>query len=983
MAEPRRAPPPDGTRGVARDGTPVIMRGGVAVPLAPPPSRNGPGPQVIVGQAPPSVRGDIARGAISEAQAQYAAPTAAADASKAQADAAKAQIDLERAQRGVPLPDHAEAVLVDGASTLQTLSSLMSTYRPEYGGNLAGDIENRLQSLNAGIGTPGQREWWANMRRMDAVQRNVLFGASLTAGEKAAWDATTVAPNMSPEVIKQNLTKRALVAQGALARRQASNIAAGYSQPQIAAVVADVAPLLTPEALERNSAAYYKEFPAAQPQADSPWNTRLPRRPDLPAAGAVAPGEVGGGQMGDVGRLAADSDFRMLPEQEQALMALANDPNTPPEVVAAKAADFARAAGHAPDAAWLAAIAASVSEGRGKGGMRGVAYSGSGPVVEVRPTTGADGVTEIPSSAGPGATSLTPGETATNAVVNLLPSAANFAKDTASAIVHPVETVKTIGALAAGALSKTGMVDADETTVDALGSFYADRYGSVDGFKRAIADDPVGVLADAATVLSAGGGAAAKVGNVARVAPLAKIGEAAGNVGRAIDPVNIAGGAARMAATVPAVSRGLGAARSLPGLAAAYGLALPTGASPEAFTRGANIGREVGRAGGQTPRSANFLDHLRGGAPVDEVVAQTEQVLANMQRDASAAYNSGMAAVSGDATILDFAGIDAAVAALRDRAYHGDRVKNPQAARVFTEARAIIDDWKTGDPAVYHTPTGMDALKQRLGGVADSAAAQGDRTAATIANGLYREVREAVANQVPTYAANMRGYEDAQRALGELRSTFSLGRASSTDTKLRKLQSIMRNNANTNYGRREALGRTLDAAQGGEGLLDSLAAQSANSILPRGLQRVPASMALGSGAGGLAALPFAGAPAYLNPGVLAALPLTSPRLMAEASYFAGKGAGTAERFAGPVLRGLARKYSAVDPTGLYAAQTINAADSAQDEKGMMAQLAAKYAQALQMPSFEQAPQDPLPLGAVDLGTGNLDPNTGLPMREGY
>ena len=980
MAEPRRAPPPDGTRGVARDGTPVIMRGGVAVPIGPAP---GAAPrQQVIGQAPPSARGDIARGAIAEAQAPYAGANAAADAARAQADAQKAAIDLERAQLGVPLPKDERADLSDGVSALSTLSGLLSTYRPEYGGNIAGGIENTLQSLDAGLGTPGQREWWANMKRMDAVQRNLLFGASLTAGEKAAWEETTVQPRMSPEIIKQNLAKRALVAQGALARLRDSNIAAGYSPRQIEVLVGDMAPLLTPEGLERTSASYYKEFPAAQPQADSVWNTRLPSRPDLPAAGAAAPGE-GGGQTGDVGRVAADGDFRMLPEQEQALMALANDPNTPPEAVAAKAAEFARAAGRSPDDAWLAAIAASVSEGRGKGGMRGVAYSGTGPVVEVRPTVGPDGMTQFPSTAAPGAASLTPGETAMNAVTNLLPSAANFAKDTLSVVTHPVETIQTIGSLAAGALSKTGMVDADETTINALGQFYADRYGSVDGFKRALADDPVGIMADAATLLSAGGGAAAKVGSVTRAGSLAKIGEVAGNVGRAIDPVNIASGAVRAAGTVPAVARGAAAVRSLPGLAAAYGLALPTGASPEAFTRGAEIGREVGRTGGQTARSTNFLDQLRGGAPVDEVVAQAEKVMANIQRNASDAYKSGMIDVSQDATILDFTDIDAVLDDLRDRAFHGKHEKSPEAADVYRQSRAVVDEWKAGNPADDHTPTGMDALKQRLGSIGNKAEAAGDRRAATIANGVYNEVRDAIAKQVPTYAATMKGYEDAQRALGELKSTFSMGRASSTDTKLRKLQSIMRNNANTNYGRREDLGRQLDAAPGGEGLLDSLAAQSANSILPRGLQRIPASMALGTGAGGLAAMPFAGAPAYLNPGMLAALPLTSPRLMAEASYFAGKGAGTTERLAGPAIRGLMRKYAAVDPTGLYAAQTINAADSARDQEGMMAQLAAKYAQDLQIPAYSAAPQDRLPLGAIDLGTGDLDPETGLPMQGGY
>jgi hypothetical protein len=953
------------------------------VPIGPAP---GAAPrQQVLGAAPPSVRGDIARGEIAAAQAPYAGSTAAADARKAQADAAKAEREVARMQQGAPLDVSDRAALSDGAATLQSFQNLLSTFDPRYGGNLAGGVENRLQGLNSGIGTPGQRNWWADFSRMDAVQRNKLFGASLTATEKAAWEDTTVSPNMSPDEIRRNLMKRAIVVQNALARQQSSLVAGGFSQPQIAAELKDVAPLLTPEGIAATQGAYYKAFPDAKPQTGSPWSPPAADRTELPAAPNALPGESGG-QMGDVGRAAATGDFRMTADQEQALMALANDPDTPPEAVGAKAAEFARAAGHEPDAAWVSAVAASVQDGRAKGGMRGVQYPGAaGPEMEVRPTKGKDGLTEIPSIAGPGATSLTGAETGANAVINLLPSAASFAKDTASAVVHPVETVKTIGSLAAGALSKTGMVDADEATVDALGKFYADRYGSVDGFKRALADDPVGILADASAVLSLGGGTVAKVGEVSKIGAIAKTGRAVAAAGRAIDPINAMGQVAGLAGRVPGVSRTMDGISQLPSLAAKYALGATTGVpGGEAYGRAAEIGAEVGRAGGQTPRSTNFLGQLRGGAPIEDVVSQAEQVVNNMQRAASADYQAGMANVAGDATILNFHGIDTALDDLRTRAFHGDKIKNPAAAKVWTEAKAVIDDWKAGDPAEYHTPTGMDALKQRLGGIADSAAAQGDRTAATIASGLYGDVRQVVADQVPTYAATMKSYEDAQRALAELKSTFGAGNhKASVDTKLRKLQSIMRNNANTNYGRRAALGASMDNAAGGAGLLDSLAAQSASSIQPRGLMGAVSGAAGLSGVGGLLTSGMHGMPGFLNPGMLAALPLTSPRIMGEASYFAGKGAGTAERFAGPVLKGLVKKYRAADPTGLYGAQLANAADSAQDEKGMIAQLAAKYAQSLQMPSLDALPQDPLPLGAMNLGTGDIDPKTGLPMQGAY
>lgn len=109
------------------------------------------------------------------------------------------------------------------------------------------------------------------------------------------------------------------------------------------------------------------------------------------------------------------------------------------------------------------------------------------------------------------------------AVSNLPRSAANFYGGMVDAVTSPIDTLMSVLDFGAGTLREVtpkgvrGLIDqldknpaaaerASETA-KAAGNFYADRFGSIEGFKRALAEDPVGVLADFSTILS--GGAAA------------------------------------------------------------------------------------------------------------------------------------------------------------------------------------------------------------------------------------------------------------------------------------------------------------------------------------------------------------------------------------------------------------------------------------------------------------------------------------------
>ena len=94
---------------------------------------------------------------------------------------------------------------------------------------------------------------------------------------------------------------------------------------------------------------------------------------------------------------------------------------------------------------------------------------------------------------------------------------------------------------------------------------------------------------------------------------------------------------------------------------------------------------------------------------------------------------------------------------------------------------------------------------------------------------------------------------------------------------MRKLQSLMRNNVNTNNGSRQKLVDQLAKVE--PDLPMALAGQALNDYAPRGLARIAAG---GAGVAGLATL---------SPTTLAMLPLASPRIVGEAAYAAGRGVG--------------------------------------------------------------------------------------------
>jgi hypothetical protein len=455
------------------------------------------------------------------------------------------------------------------------------------------------------------------------------------------------------------------------------------------------------------------------------------------------------------------------------------------------------------------------------------------------------------------------GQIAKEAVTNIPSSALQYGKDLIQPILHPIETGENIGAIGKGLLQKVGILSGDDSEkyADAVGKYFVDRYGSEEGIKKAIATDPVGILADVATVLTGGGAAIAKTGGV-----VGKVGETVAAAGRAIDPLTAAGKVATTAGKVGAEVVG--------GLTGTGGTAL-------------KLAAEAGAEGGDAARA--FREGFSGTAP-EAAVADAKAAVAKIRQERGADYRAGMNVIGADTTVLDFNKIDQAfqrVAAVKN--YKGVDL-SPTTQAIRDKIGNAVTDWRALDPNDFHTAEGLDALKQKIGDIRDGT--QPHTPERIIADQVYHSVKQTIVDQAPKYAEVMKGYEDASKVVKEIETTLSLKPGASIDTSLRKLQSVLRNNVNTNYGSRVKLAEYLVDA-GAPNLMHRLAGQSLSSWAPRGLGHVTS-----AGEIALALHELMNANPKAAAAVAAMLPASSPKLMGGAAF----GLGAASRVAKPVAR---------------------------------------------------------------------------------
>ena len=206
---------------------------------------------------------------------------------------------------------------------------------------------------------------------------------------------------------------------------------------------------------------------------------------------------------------------------------------------------------------------------------------------------------------------------------NVVESGGRFLGDIGTAIMNPLDTAKAVGGLALGGFQKLipGEQGA-EKNVDALVNLYVDRYGGLENLKKTAYEDPVGMLADFATLagggamLAKGAGMAAKGANLAKTAEMVgKVGRVAGAIGEVADPLRMAGKGVALAAKPlkPAAAR-LYESALKPSLAAKN---VPKVA--EQIKTGLREGIPVSQAG--VEKIGNLIDDLQGKI-TDEIAAR-------------------------------------------------------------------------------------------------------------------------------------------------------------------------------------------------------------------------------------------------------------------------------------------------------------------------------------------------------------------------
>ena len=519
------------------------------------------------------------------------------------------------------------------------------------------------------------------------------------------------------------------------------------------------------------------------------------------------------------------------------------------------------------------------------------------------------------------------------AAKNLPSSAMQFAKDVTAPIHSPIQTAKGIGAVVEGTVQKSikdrwraqGFEidkDASEQASEAMANFITDRYGGVENIKETIAEDPVGFLADAAMVLTGGAGAIAKgagiAGKAGRAASVAgQVGKAAKKAGaavRAIDPASIvgklgsrvasvAGQVGKVSEKVGAVGRAIEPASVMGklgsrvatqvakggGKAISEVLGITTGASPTPI----KIAYRSGKAGGE--KGEMFVKSMRNQIPMDEVVEEARLAVGEMHQRKMEAYRTGISKSFQDTseTPISFKEVrDKVDKSLAGGAFKGRDISK-STAKTREAIKAQLDEWEALDPKEFHTVEGMDALRKSIGDVLDST--EYGSPARKVANQSYFVIRKAIEDQAPGYGKVLEEYHLASKHLKDLEQSLSLGNKSGTETALRKLQAVMRDDVTSAYGKRAEYAEELKKA-GGTGIEEKLAGQALQPYAPRGLR--------GYITGGLAGSAAMGAAPGMLPVALAA---GSPRLVGSAAYRLGQGGRTLSRMARPMERGNLRR----------------------------------------------------------------------------
>ena len=466
-----------------------------------------------------------------------------------------------------------------------------------------------------------------------------------------------------------------------------------------------------------------------------------------------------------------------------------------------------------------------------------------------------------------------------------------------SPFIHPMETAKAMGSLAVGipeALARGAAPGAFENIPESdrskmakvVGNTLVDRYRP-SNIGDTLYEDPIGVAADVAGLLSGGGGLGAKAASAAGLAKTAGVMGKVSKTARASDPLALGGKA----------------------------LVSVRGPAAKAFQTvfGATTGQGAGYLKEAWASTGEFVRRMRGAGTMAEIVDDMRTCLSNMKLVRGNQYRAALDKIGKLGMKVDITPVYQTLRnELKNFNIQMKPAKGPKdkptldfsrstihAAEDQNRVRGIFDDiLKWGTKPEDLTPLGVDTLKRRI---------EDFYSDSSQARAFVNSIGEATKKQldtVPGYTDMTRDYAVASEMIRAMESELSLNK--NTGTAVRKIARLF--TQTNDY--RETLVEALNKYSGGKRLQQKIAGEMASEWFPTGIMRplTAGTMITGMGGAGIG---------LVNPAALLAVLGTSPRLVAETTVALGRASRGAKKIADTTHAGVVTNPLVYRP-GYYA-----------------------------------------------------------------
>ena len=429
--------------------------------------------------------------------------------------------------------------------------------------------------------------------------------------------------------------------------------------------------------------------------------------------------------------------------------------------------------------------------------------------------------------------------TISQAITNIPSSGKQLGYDMIQPIMHPIQTAKSLKDLGHSIINLFVPGDqGNEQLAKEVGNYFKDRYGGLENIKQTFATDPVALLSDVSIILSGGAMLAPKGSALASTLSTAS----------KIEPIT----AATKAVSIPV---GFGAKNTIAKL---------QGTSADAI----GAGFAAGQKGGES--SAAFSRAISGKDDPIKIAEDANEAFNKMKKDKQVEFMNAKDRLKLDKTNINVSKVQTEVLDLIDTKYFNNFTDLSKNSEILLNN--IIDEiavWQK-NPAL-HNAKGLDMLKRKISDMYPlNPKSRGEQA---IVIELQDIIKNQIITQVPKYGKVMEAYETASKLERQLMQQLSLG-SKNASTTLKKLQSVLKNNVNTNFGARLQSFKNIKGIDD-INLKERIAGSNLSSFTPTNIAGQTAPI--------MAGLTLA------NPITAAILPFMSPYLTGKAAQYFGKG----------------------------------------------------------------------------------------------